>query len=230
MPIRKETFVNDEIYHITARRLGDELLFIDDEDYYRCIFSFIEFNNSRAVEMRNRNSNRTGNGVRDSVEKEELVECLAFCLMPNHLHLLLRQVKDRGISKFMNKFGSGYARYFKEKHNIKQKGYFFQGRFNSVRIEDDRQLWAVFAYIHLNPVSIVKPLWKEKGIKNYKKIMEFLENYKWSSYLNYLGKKNFSLLTKRDFFVEFIGRPSECRKFIKNWLIYKSDKEIKKGI
>ena len=94
--------------------------------------------------------------------------------MPNHVHLLLRQLKDSGIFKFMKKFGSGYGRYFNKKYN--RKGYVFQNRFLAVPIKTDKQLKVVFAYIHANPVSLIEPKWKERGIKNFNKVIKFIEN------------------------------------------------------
>ncbi|OQX00742.1 hypothetical protein BWK69_00815, partial [Candidatus Parcubacteria bacterium A4] len=197
MPYRKEEFVNNEIYHITARRIGNDLLFENIDDYYRGIFSIYEFNNEKSVEIRTRRQkikaikNKAkalleNNGDPVSVsstsasilsipdEREKLVEIIAFSFMPNHIHLLLRQIKDNGISKFMNKLGAGYAAYFKQKHEIKRKGYFFQGRFNSVHIETNEQLQIVFVYIHANPISLIEPKWKELGIKYPEKAIKFV--------------------------------------------------------
>jgi len=67
-------------------------------------------------------------------KREKMVEVLAFALMPNHIHLLLRQLKDGGISDYMQKMGSGYANWFKEKYNQKGTGHFFRDRFNAVYI------------------------------------------------------------------------------------------------
>jgi len=153
------------------------------------------------------------------------VEILAFCLMPNHLHLLMRQLKDSGISKFMNKFGAGYPAYFKKRHNIKKKGYFFQGRFVSVHIGKDNQLIATFVYIHTNPLVLIEPKWKKGVVINPQKAIKFLENYKWSSYQDYIGKKNFPSVTERDFLLEIMGEQRGVKGLIINWIRHK--KEIK---
>lgn len=149
------------------------------------------------------------------------MEILAFCLMPNHIHLLLKQLKDGGISKFMQKFGSGYASYFKKKYQIKLKGHFFQDRFNYVLVKTTDQLRAVFTYIHTNPVAIIEPNWKEKGVKNSEKAIKFSEEYKWSSYQDYLGKKNFPSVTKRGFLSKVMGGKKGCKEWVESWLRYK---------
>jgi putative transposase len=231
MPQRKTELVNNEIYHIIAKRFGDNLLFNDVNDYYRGIFSLYEFNNLKPVEIAARRKTRlakkrkTGDPVSFVDDRDKLVNILAFVLMPTHIHLLLEQLKDSGISRFMNKIGVGYPSYFKKKHNIKEKGYFFQDRFLSLHIKNDEQLLAVFAYIHTNPLSLIEPGWKDGRIEDCQKAIDFLENYKWSSYLDYLGRKNFPSLTERSFFIETLGGPEEIRSLINDWIANK--REIK---
>ena len=229
MPYRRQQLVNNEIYHIVLRRIGDDLLFKDIDDYYRGIFSIYEFNTIQPVEIKQRRKVRakikaSGDPLSVVDTRDPLVETLLFCLMPNHIHLLLRQVKENGITKYMNKFGAGYPTYFKQKYklrDIKYKGYFFQRRFESVHIKTDDQLKIVFVYIHTNPISLIEPNWKEKGVKNPDKVIEFLKHYKWSSYLDYIGKKNFPSVTSREFLSKIIGGEKNCRKFVENWVKYK---------
>lgn len=230
MPYRKEQFENGGIYHIILRGLDDNLIFKDINDYYRGIFSIYEFNNANPIEIRKRRAERKrekkkqakSSGVPDSAsldKRDKLVEVLVFCFMPNHIHLLIKQIKDGGIVKLMNKIGSGYAGYFNRKHQ--RKGYVFQNRFRSIQIKDDNQLRTIFNYIHANPISLIEPGWKESGIKNTKSVKEFLEGYKWSSYKDYIGKENFSSVTSRDFLSEFLGRTEGCMLSINDWVEYK---------
>ena len=76
------------------------------------------------------------------------MEIICYCLMPNHLHLLLRQLMDGGISKFMSNFANSYTRYFNTKS--KRKGPVFEGKFKAKRIETDEQLLHLSRHIHLN--------------------------------------------------------------------------------
>lgn len=102
-----------------------------------------------------------------------MVEIITYCLMPNHLHLLIKQITNNGISKFMANLLNSYARFFNTKY--KRIGPLFQSNFKAVRIETNEQLLHVHRYIHLNPLTslIVKK-------------QEF-EQYRWSSYRHYLG-------------------------------------------
>jgi len=241
MPYRREQFYNGEIYHVVIRRLEDHLLFKDIDDYYRGIFSIYEFNTVKPVIIRERRKIRTRlkSAIRDPLSdtdrervsaalmedsRDPLVEVLAFCLIPNHLHLLLRQLKDKGITIFMNKIGAGYPAYFKQKHGIERKGYFFQGRFVSVHVATENQVRTVFVYIHTNPISPIEPKWKEKGIRDPEIAIEFLEKeYRWSSFFDYIGKKNFSSVTQKDFLLEVMDGPEGCKKAVEDWIRYKGE-------
>jgi len=227
MPIKRPQLVNGEIYHIVIRGVGDSLIFKDIDDYYRGIFSLYEFNDinqvlirdRRRVRIRAKKSGRGQSSATSADGRQILVEVMAFCFMPNHIHLLIKQIKDNGITRFMRKFGTGYAVYFNKKYN--RKGHLFQGRFRAVLIKTDEQLKTAFVYIHTNGISLIAPKWKEEGIKNSEAVIKFLENYKWSSYSDYLGKKNFPSVTKRDFLLKAMGGQEGCRKFVENWIKYK---------
>ena len=140
--------------------------------------------------------------------------------MPNHFHLLVRQLVVGGISKFMKKLNGGYGGYFNRKY--RRKGYVFQDRFTAVHIKNEEQLKVVFVYVHTNPISLIEPKWKEIGIKNPEKAIDFLENkYRWSSYPDYIGKKNFPSVTDREFMLKIMGEEQGCKEFVEGWIRYK---------
>ena len=240
MPHQSRKFTNGEFYHIILRRIANEKLFIDTDDYYRGIFSIYEFNNDQPVEIRRRRTERRRADLRHNNDgglpsvankRDCFVDVLLFVLMPNHIHLLVKQLKDNGISKYMQKIGSGFSNYFRKKYDLKLTGHFFQDRFKSVHIRTDEQLIVLFSYIHTNPLSLIEPGWKKNGIKNPKRAIHFLENkYRWSSYFDYLGKKNFPSVTKRDFLLEVIGGQNRGRKIVNSWIQEKAKmrKEIEK--
>jgi len=241
MPRKPRQFINGEIYHIIIRRVSDESLFVDIDDYYRGIFSIYEFNTVTPVRIyeRRREIRAAKKKFKEELQKlqgqtlrkipvivdkrNKLVEILTFCLMPNHIHLLIRQLKDGGISKFMQKMNTGYAIYFKKKYGIKLRGHFFQDRFEAVHVRNETQLRVVFAYIHTNPIALVEPKWKAKGIADPVKIIKFVENYKWSSYGDYIGKKNFPSLTERKFMLKVIGEEEGCKKWVEGWIKQKAE-------
>lgn len=222
MPIKRPKLVNDEIYHVVMRGVGDSKIFKNKDDYYRAIFSLYEFNTTKSIEIRLQREKRQiikKYGIPFSDSRDFLVGCLAFAFMPNHIHLLLKQLKDNGITKFMRKVGAGYASFFNKKY--KRRGHLFQGRFQAVLIKNDDQLRNVFVYIHANPTSLIEPEWKEKGVRNIKKVIQFLNKYKWSSYSDYIGKNNFPSLTSRDFLLRTLGNIAGCKKLLTNYIEYK---------
>lgn len=82
---------------------------------------------------------------------DSLVEIIAFCLMPNHYHFILKQLYDRGISRFVGLIENSFAKYFNTLY--KRNGSLFEGRFKCVLVEDDNQLMHLSRYIHLNLYS-----------------------------------------------------------------------------
>jgi len=153
-------------------------------------------------------------------KRKLLVKILAFCLMPNHFHLLFYQLKKNGISHFMRKMG-GYVTYINQKYN--RAGHLYQGRFRAVHIKGDSQLRNVFVYIHTNPIELIESTWKTDGIKNFANGVKFLEKYRYSSYLDYIGKRNFPSVTNRELFEKIFKTPRNCQKFIKDWILHKTE-------
>jgi len=224
MIYQRPKLVNDEYYHVVVRAVGDAVVFDDEKDFYRGIFSIYEFNNDNSVNMWNRRKERAVEKKRicptspTLQKREKFVEVLAFSFMPNHLHMILKQIKENGISKFMQKVGTGYANYFNKKYD--RKGHLFN-KFRAVHIKDDNQLMVDFVYVHSNLISLAEPGWKEKGIKNPEKVIKFLENNNRHSYPDYLGKKNFSSVTERDFLLELMGGVKGCREAVNDWIMHK---------
>jgi len=239
MPNKRPQLVNGEIYHISDRAVGDSVIFKNEDDYFRGIFSLYEFNNDDLVDIWLRRKQRKVEKVKEKAlegrtlqqtaagltvpERDLFVEILSFCFMPNHFHLIIRQLKDEGISQFIQKIG-GYTTYFNKKYD--RKGHLFN-RFNAVHIKTDDQLRNAFVYVHANPLSLIEPGWKEKGIKDIGRAIKFLEEkYRWSSFFDFIGKKNFPSVTSRDFFLEFIGGEEGCRQTVRDWIKYKQFKDF----
>ena len=234
MAYQRPQLVNDEFYHIISRSVGDTVVFEDEKDFYRGIFSIYEFNTLKPVIIREkrrvRNRFKKENNYRcqtsaisDANEwndnRDRIVDVLAFSFMPNHLHLILKQLKDNGVVEFMKKVNGGYAKYFNEKYQ--RNGHLFN-KFRAVHIEDDQQLRIAFVYVHTNLISLTEPGWKEKGIENPKRIIEFLENNKRHSYMDYLGKKAFPSVTQRDFLLEVMGGTEGCKSGVDDWIKQKN--------
>lgn len=184
MPYRKIVLGNNEFYHVYNRGVEKRTIFNNKFDYRRFIntLNYYQFGDNKL-----RYSHFLSLKVQDQLKAlrelnqnfKKLVEIHCFCLMPNHIHLLLKQVTDGGISTFMRKATNSYSHFYNTKNE--RVGPLFQGNFGAVRIENSEQLIHVGRYIHLNPVTsfLIKP--------------EELSNYQFSSYPEYLNlKKGFS--------------------------------------
>jgi len=226
MTYHRPVLINNEIYHVVSRAVGDTAIFETEKDFYRGIFSIYEFNNANRVNIwerrreRNTEKKKLGPTSLTLQDRDMFVEVLAFSFMPNHLHLILKQLKENGISKFMQKVGTGYANYFNEKY--KRQGHLFN-KFKAIHIKDDNQLKTTFVYVHANLISMIEPGWKEEGIKNPDKVIEFLENNKRHSYIDYLGKKGFPSVTQRKFLSEVMGGAEGCKVYVDAWVKHKKE-------
>ncbi|MEK7636708.1 MAG: transposase [Patescibacteria group bacterium] len=211
MPIRKIQFVEGEIYHIYNRGVEKRNIFMEEKDYLRAIHDMYEFNDENPTDnLYYRSPSLTSYETRSRKVRKMIVEILAFALMPNHYHFLLRPIHDKGISKFMHKFGLGYAMYFNKKYE--RSGTLFQGPFRAIHIEREAHFLHLPFYIHANPLDIKFPEWRDGRLKNYRAAMNYLETYRWSSFPDYIGKRNFPSVTSRGFLSSVFGSPKEYQK------------------
>lgn len=220
MVYQKRDISTDGIYHVLNKGVDGRKIFLGDKDYLRFIHDLFEFNDTKPVNnityfFRNKSKDIARPYI-NRQPRELLVEILAFCLMPTHYHLLLRPRFDNGISKFMKKLNMGYAKYFNEKYE--RKGTLFQGRFKSILVTNDAHFIHLPYYIHLNPLDLIAPEWREGKLSDYGKTTRFLESYRWSSHLDYLGNNNFPSVTQRDFLADFFGGNAKYRSSFEKWL------------
>jgi len=151
--------------------------------------------------------------------KNPIVELMAFALMPNHYHLIIREIIPGGISFFMKKIG-GYSTYFNKQYE--RHGSLLQSRFNVVEIENDAQLSTIFTYAHTNPVELIEPGWKNFKVENPEKAMSFLKEYENSSLRDYIGIPTFPRVTDRKFFTDFFNQGKGCEQAVEDWIKYKA--------
>jgi len=232
MVITRKSIIGEEIFHILNRGVDKRNIFLEDGDYFRFIHNLFEFNDANSISNSGHFFNQTQSiDLRNRYDKkprEFIIEILAFCLMPNHFHLLVKQKEEGGITKFMRRLSIGYANYFNQKY--KRSGTLFEGRYKSILINQDRHFNYLPYYIHLNPLDLVMPEWRSGKIQNYQKAIQFLKNYRWSSHLDYLGNKNFPSVTQRELLLEMSGGSNNYSKGIENWLSELNLVEIKKLI
>ncbi len=223
MPRRKIQITNGEFYHIVKRGVEERKIFLDEEDHFRFVNSLLVFNDKMPTPWQSRAfwHQRAPDSLARSEYKPKmpLVEIHAFVLMLNHFHLLVRQLIENGIAILMQKLG-GFTYYFNKKN--KRIGTLFQDRYKIIHIENEEQLKNNFVYIHTNPVALVEQEWKDWKVKDPQRAINFLEEYVWSSYQDYLGKKNFPSVTERGFFLKLFNGKEEIKKEVSSWILFKS--------
>ena len=217
---RSINFSEGEFYHIYNRGTEKRKVFLSTRDYDRFVILLYLCNSNNPVHI-----SAQGKSIDDLFNVEisgELVSVGAYCLMPNHFHLLLKEKSENGISRFMQKLTTGYTMYFNKRND--RTGTLFQGVFKAEHADKDEYLKYLFAYIHLNPIKLINQTWKENGIKNKTHAEKFLESYKYSSYLEYSSKVNRKEKVILDIkeFPEYFEGTNDFHKMIKFWIDFKN--------
>ena len=140
-----------QIYHTYNRSIAGYKIFNSDSEYKRIEELIQYYQVEQPVGFSKFKERNKGDLIKKTPNKRQLVEVVCYSPMPTHIHLTLKQLIDKGISKFMNNILSSYSHYFNIKHN--RKGPLWEGRFKKVLVETDEQLLHLTRYIHLNPVT-----------------------------------------------------------------------------
>ncbi len=213
MAIRKIPFAIGENFHVYNRGNSKQVIFCDDYDseYFTKLMFLANGENSFKMY-------HVGRGNEYDFDRgKPLVNIGAYCLMPNHFHLLLTQSENGSISKFMQKLSTGYSMYFNNKYE--RTGTLFEGKFKSQHVDDDRYLKYLFSYIHLNPLKLIDSNWKDKGVKNKAQATSFLEDFLFSSYLDYLGKnRKQGKILNSESFPSYFSSMDSIKKEIFDWI------------
>jgi len=205
--MRRTPLKNEEYYHIYNRGVDKREIFIDSFDYLRFLKSLEEFNRPDSIGSIYEQSFKKKEPLRHPVSK--LVKIVAYCLNPNHYHLILKQMSKDGIEKFMHKMGMGYAKYFN--HKYKRSGVLYQGHFQSIHIDSNEYLLYLSAYVN-----------KNKFIHGYK------NDFNFSSLNEYLGKSKYNLCDKNIILKQFKNK-EEYEKYLNvNAKHLKEKKEMQK--
>ncbi|OHA26546.1 MAG: hypothetical protein A3C06_03145 [Candidatus Taylorbacteria bacterium RIFCSPHIGHO2_02_FULL_46_13] len=222
---RNFQFGTGEYYHLYNRGTDKRETFLNDHDRTRFIMLLYLCNTENALDIRELFI--SGISVTDifNVNRGKLlVKIGAYCLMPNHFHLLVQEFSDKGlgISKFMQKLNTAYTMYFNKKYD--RTGALFQGRFKAKHAHTDEYLKYLFAYIHLNPVKLIEPNWKESGIQKMRKANSFLDGYRFSSYKEYTGESRpEKTILARETFPTYFPNTCDFDSFIRLYLEFSNE-------
>lgn len=200
-----------ELYHVLNRGVEKRNIFMDQRDYVRFVHDLYEFNDEKPtlnVNYSFKNMDLRNPYIR---ERKQIVDLHGWCLMRNHYHLLLSERIDGGLTLFLRKLNVGYANYFNEKY--KRVGSLFQGRTKKIHINSEAYFLHILNYIHFNPLDYMASArgWRERQLETPQKAHEYLTKYRWSSYVDYCGQRNFPSLITTDLFGD---KPDKFKKRI----------------
>jgi putative transposase len=211
MPSRNvvKIYVDNGWYHIYNRGVNKQNIFKDKEDY-TALLGMLKKYLSAKVKVYNKESHITTE-IDNPDKTWEKINLHAYCLMPNHYHMLIEQTEKEAMTKFLRRVMTAYSMYFNRKYN--RVGTLFQGRYKATGIRDDGYLLHLSRYIHTNPLDL--------GLKKHE-----LVNYEYSSYKNYLGLKNASWLKTKEILKFFSNEKvgDSYKHFVEDWKAPK-DKE-----
>lgn len=182
MAYRRTAFGIGEFYHCYSRGIDKRKVFLDEQDYVRFIDALFLCNSQKALHREHICAeNRTELFAMERGKTP--VSVVAYCLMPNHFHIILREKEEGGITRYMQKLGTAYTMYFNAKYE--RVGSLFTKPFRSKHIDDDRYLKQVIQYVHLNPVEILEPGWKEAALRSGSMLPRKVRAYPYSSLPEY---------------------------------------------
>lgn len=186
MAQRPVPFQIDEWFHCYNRGIEKRDVFESENDSERFLQLLFLTNSTEKIHR----SDLADRKTEDIVQRERgqsLVSIGAYCLMPNHFHLLLKETSEGGIAQFMQRLGTAYTMYFNKKN--RRTGNLFMKPFRSRHVYDDRYFQRVINYIHCNVVERFEPGWKKGVVRNMRRLEHQLRMYRYSSFPDYVGEK-----------------------------------------
>ncbi len=223
--MRREPYTVGSIVHVIKRGARGMEIVRDDSDKWRFIKMLYYLNDKNHSEYWERDVSSIKKGLhferpKEWADREPVVNILSYCLMPNHFHLILEEIEEGGISKFMQSLCGSMSMSFNNKYE--EKGSIFQGAYKSKTIDSDYYLELVHIYVNVkNPFELYRGGLKS-AIKNFDKAYKWAEDYDFCSLGDYSGKrKNSPIIKKHDLYKY---TPAQYKKLSREYLIQKLDK------
>ena len=211
MPYRRTRFYKDGFYHVYNRGVEKRDIFLDDADYTAFLSIIHAYISPPKTSLQQPVQGRALRIREHQLDQE--IQLLAYCLMPNHFHLLVKQKLASSVTNFMRRFLTAYSMYFNERYN--RVGSLFQGRFKAKEVEKEEYILHLSRYIHRNPLKV-----------QISRVGD-LKSFCWSSYPYYLGKVK-SEIANRDFLLGFF--PNESFEAYRKFVEFDSEDKLPDGM
>lgn len=219
--IRKEKFVPGEYYHIYSRTILNLPEFKDREKANKLAQTFLLGNSTASSQafdyLRTTRNSTLEKAIEISKRGERLVDILCYSIMPDHYHLLLRELKENGITSFIRRCNTSIAKYINTKFD--RSGPLFGGNFKSKHIDSNEYLLHLSVYIHLNPLDFLSGKeWRFSKLKDWQLEKEKLLNYRWSSLKAFLDE-NFKdqIISGTEIILDQFKNKKEYEMFLMDW-------------
>lgn len=187
--MRYENFSKNEHYQVSGTGVGKEKIFIDDRDKARFVFLITHFQSPTRIynsswytnSFIKKGSFSTKEDRVDRIVKKRNVELVAFVLMPNHFHLLVKNLEDGILSVYMHRILTAYGKYFNAKYN--KTGHVFGGPFKAARTKNNTELLQASAHIHRSPEEL-KEWENDYGKYPYSSYQDYIGLNRWGNFLS----------------------------------------------
>lgn len=197
---QKRIFLNDSVYHVFDRGVDKRVIFEENSDYLRFLASLVYYQQAK-TDTRYSYCDFNISDRSDDLQ----TEIIAYCFMPNHFHLILKQINTRGIQNTMSQLLNSYTKYFNTKNQ--RSGHLFERKFKSVVILSNEQLLHLFRYVLLNPYSA--------------KLVDNLNQYRWSAFNEYFSSNQINVkICHKDLVTSLFKEKADLKYFITNYADY----------
>lgn len=233
MVSRKEISLDKSIpYHVVVRAVENRKIFIREEDCYRFIFQMYAANIGEPVHnLKSSQAIKAAKALLNGeeipkdlviVEHSPLVYIVSKVLVLEHYHAIFIPRRENAIPKYAQKLHTGFAMHYNLKYH--HKGNLFNRPYKIIPIQTNFQLDAVLRYVNIkNPLDVYQPGWREKGLRDKKGALQFLNKYPFSSFPDLFGKRDSKILAPPSILEKYLGKEitenkEEFSKFIEDYL------------
>jgi len=219
--LRKEKFVPDEYYHIYSRIILSIPEFQDNNNANKLAQTFLLANSVESTKafdyLRTNDNPRFEKAVEIAKQGEKFVDILCYAIMHDHYHLLVKELKENGITSFIRRCNTSISKYINKKTD--RRGPLFESRFKSKHIDSNEYLLHLSVYIHLNPLDFISGReWRENKLKDWLVVKEKLLLYPWSSLKHFLYKEQENMIVSgTDIILNQFNNEKEYELFLQEW-------------
>jgi putative transposase len=222
--MRKEPFTIGNFVHVYNRGNRKQPIVIDEKDRWHFLQMLYYFNTEKTPpnpfqELRHNLKSDFNHKLiwpKEWPPRQPIVTILAFVLMKNHFHLILKEIKKEGIALFMQKLGTGMTMYFNKKYD--ESGRLFQGAYKARCVNEDSYMRYLSVYIQVKNIFELYPGGLRKAVQNFDKAFDWAAQYPYASLGDYFTDRNSPIISK-DILGELFSDSEEYKEFARECVL-----------